>query len=102
MSYINSFSGFIVDALLRPFVGPWPALAVAALATAVLMLLIIRWTFSPERIRRTKDRLTARVLELVLFRHDAGVSLTFLNGTLDTEATVGMVDPALYRRRTTS
>src|SRR5262249_26255045 len=57
---------------------PWPALSAAALVTAVVMLLIFRWTTRPRRTRRAKDRLTARVLELVLFRHDAVVNFTAL------------------------
>src|SRR5262245_11680653 len=76
MQYLNLFTGALIDALMRPFSRPWPALAVAAAATAVLMLLIVRATSSPAAIRRAKNRLTARVLELVLFRHDALVSFT--------------------------
>jgi len=71
-----------MDALLRSFSQPWPALGATAFATAVLMLEIIRWTSSPPIIRRTKNRLTARVLELVLFRHDALVSFTALGRIL--------------------
>ena len=74
MSYLNQFTGFVLDALLRPFDSPWAALAAAALATAVVVLLIVRWTSSPATIARARGRLIARVLELVLFRHDAMVS----------------------------
>lgn len=76
MRFLNLVSGAIVDALLAPFGSLWPALTAAALVTAVAMLLIIRCTSSPERIRRAKNRFVARVLELVLFRDDAWVSLT--------------------------
>jgi hypothetical protein len=76
MSAIHTITGFLVDRLLAPFSRPWPALAAAALATAILMLLIVRWTARANATRRAKDRLTARVLELVLFRHDAVVSFT--------------------------
>lgn len=76
MRYLNFLSGFLVDGLLKPFVRPWPALAASALVTAVVMLLIIRRTSSPDRIRRSKNRFVARVLELVLYRDDAWVSLT--------------------------
>ncbi|MSR58083.1 MAG: hypothetical protein EXS05_10455 [Planctomycetaceae bacterium] len=76
MRHLNLLSGFFVDGLLKPFVRPWPALTASALVTAIVMLLIIRWTSSPERIRRAKNRFVARVLELVLFRDDAWVSLT--------------------------
>src|SRR5262249_47953489 len=63
-----------MDALLQPFHSPWGALAAAALATSVLVLWIVRWTSSPPTIARARGRLIARVLELVLFRHDAMVS----------------------------
>src|SRR5262245_37826843 len=63
-----------MDALLQPFHSPWGALAAAALATSVLVLWIVRWTSSPATIARARGRLLARVLELVLFRHDAMVS----------------------------
>jgi hypothetical protein len=74
LSYLNQFTGIVLDALLRPFDSPWGALAAAALATSVLVLSIVRWTSSPAKIARARGRLIARVLELVLFRHDALVS----------------------------
>ena len=76
MALLNQFTGFAVDALMRPFQSPWLALAAAALATSLLVLLIVRWTSSPATIVRARGRLVARVLELVLFRHDALVSFT--------------------------
>jgi hypothetical protein len=69
-------TGFLADALMRRFHSPWGALAAAALATSVLVLLIVRWTSSPATIARARGRLVARVLELVLFRHDASVSFS--------------------------
>lgn len=75
MFYVNRLFGLLVDTLLGPFERPWPALVCAALVTSVLMLLIMRWTSPGRSVRRARDRLTARVLELVLFRHDALVSL---------------------------
>jgi len=75
LSYLNQITGCVVDSLLRPFDSPWAALATAALATSVLVLLIVRWTSSPATIARARGRLIARVLELVLFRHDAMVSV---------------------------
>src|SRR5436190_23350024 len=74
MKYSNALTGLLVDTIMAPFDRPWPALAFAAFVLAIAMLLIVRWTSSPEAIRRAKGRLTARVLELVLFRHDAFVS----------------------------
>jgi len=76
MTYLNSLADFFVGTLLRQFTQPWPGLVAAALATSIVMLLVIRWVQSPASIRRAKDRLIARVLELVLFRHDAWISFT--------------------------
>jgi hypothetical protein len=76
MTYLNLIADLAVGSLLRQFTRPWPGLLAAALATSIAMLLVIRWVSSPAEIRRAKDRLVARVLELVLFRHDARVSFT--------------------------
>jgi hypothetical protein len=76
MTYLNSFADLVVGTLLRQFNRPWPGLVAVALATSIVMLLVIRWVQSPASIHRAKDRLIARVLELVLFRHDARVSFT--------------------------
>src|SRR5580704_4335107 len=76
MTYLNTFTDVFVGTLLRQFTRPWPGLVAASLAASVVMLLVIRWAQSPGGIRRAKDRLIARVLERVLFRHDARVSFT--------------------------
>lgn len=76
MAWLNAICGFFVDQLLAPFDRAWPALAAAALATALLMLFVVRLTAHPNATIRAKNRLIARVLELVLFRHDAGVSFS--------------------------
>jgi len=76
MTYLNAFADLFVGTLLQQFTRPWPGLVAAALATSIVMLLIIRRVSSPWAIRRAKDRLIARVLELVLFRHDAQISFT--------------------------
>jgi hypothetical protein len=76
MTYLNGLADLFVGTLVRQFGQPWPGLAAVALATSIVMLLVIRWASSPPAIRRAKDRLVARVLELVLFRHDARTSFT--------------------------
>jgi len=76
MTYVNTAADFFVGTLLRQFYSPWPGLVAVALATSIAMLFVIRWASSPSAIRRAKDRLIARVLELVLFRHDARLSFT--------------------------
>jgi hypothetical protein len=47
----------------------------ASLLTALLVLLIFKLTSRPSAIRRSRNRVTARVLELLLFRDDVRVSL---------------------------
>src|SRR5262245_42848241 len=74
MTFVNAFTAFIVRALVGPFDRPWPALVFTALVLSVALLLLVRWTGNPEAIRRAKDRLIARTLELVLYRHDAVLS----------------------------
>ena len=76
MTYLNGFTDLVVGSLMRQFSEPWTGLVAVSLITSIAMLLVIRVVSSPEAIRRTKDRLIARVLELVLFRHDARVSFT--------------------------
>lgn len=76
MTYVNAVTDFFVGTLLRQFHSPWPGLMAVALATSIAMLVVIRWVSSPAAIRRAKDRLIGRVLELVLFRHDAWLSFT--------------------------
>ncbi|MGE5191552.1 MAG: hypothetical protein ACM3U2_03560, partial [Deltaproteobacteria bacterium] len=86
MSHVNAITGFLVDGLMQALGRPWPALVAAALATSVLLLILIRWTSSPADVRRARDRLTARVLELVLFRHDMLVSFTAVGRILAANA----------------
>jgi hypothetical protein len=57
---------------------PWPSLVVLgvfAILTAVLTLLVVRWTSDQKAIRRVKDRIGAHVLEVRLFSDQPRVVL---------------------------
>ncbi|NQU11013.1 hypothetical protein HQ590_09500 [bacterium] len=77
MSLVRAISNGLFDVLLAPFrtANPWPGLLAVALFTAVLVLLIFRVASRPATVRRRRDRLLARVLELVLFEDDLVVNL---------------------------
>ncbi len=64
----------LVFRLLRPL----PALAVLgvfAVFTAVIMLLVVRWTSNQKAVRRVKELMGAHVLEVRLFPDQPGVVL---------------------------
>lgn len=66
------------DVVMRPLaavMSPWSLLILFALASSVLVLLIFRWTSTPEVIRHYKNMTTARLLEFLLYRNDPVVSL---------------------------
>lgn len=58
------------------FESPWPAVVILSLMAASGLLLLFQMSANPVALRRGRDRLVARVLELLLFRHDLGVSLS--------------------------
>lgn len=68
----------LFDIVLAPLrtESPWPGLLAVALLTSVVVLLIFRVSSKPATIRRKRDRLLARVLELVLFKDDLVVNLS--------------------------
>jgi len=78
MWVVNRALNGLADAVLRPFSGvsAWPALVVASLVTAVVLVALFRVSSDQEAIRRTRNRFLARTLELLLFQHDLRVSLT--------------------------
>jgi len=77
MIAINSIMTSIFDALLRPFaaLSPWSGIAVVALLTGVVMLVVYRYTSNQRAIRRAKDRIRAHLLEVRLYRDDMRVLL---------------------------
>jgi hypothetical protein len=78
MQFLNAICNAVGDALLAgfPLHSPWPGMIAAALALTVALSLIFKACSNGDAIRRTRGRLVARVLELVLYRHDMAVSLT--------------------------
>lgn len=54
---------------------PWPAMLAVSFLTSILILLVFRVTSNRASVRRKKDRLLARVLELALFKDDIVVNL---------------------------
>ncbi|MDB5390324.1 MAG: hypothetical protein JWM11_5970 [Planctomycetaceae bacterium] len=78
MSIVNHILTSLTDLLLSPwtFQSPWPALIFASLAVSGILLGLFRLSSNQTAMRRARDRLIARVLELLLFRHDLRVSLT--------------------------
>jgi len=87
MRYYNGLANSVFDFLLAPlaFESPWPGLIVVSLAAAAGLLLIFKLSSNQERIRRKKKVVFARVMELLLFRHDLGVSLTACGRILATQ-----------------
>jgi hypothetical protein len=66
--YLNS----LFDILMLPFrrTGAWLGFTVLSLVTAVVLLLIFKYTSNQVGLKKAKARVWARVLELWLFRSD--------------------------------
>ncbi|MCC7420342.1 MAG: hypothetical protein IT428_08685 [Planctomycetaceae bacterium] len=78
MRFFNQLMNFAGDLVMRPWPGasPWVGLTFASLLTAALMVFVFRLTSNQAAVRRTRNRLLARTLELLLFRHSLPVSLS--------------------------
>lgn len=78
MRYMNIAANGLFDVILAPFraESAWPGLCAVALVTSVVVLLLFRLASNPAEIRRRRNRLLARVLELVLFKDDLVVNLS--------------------------
>lgn len=78
MDFINHLLNGLFDLMLGPLQSsdPWIAMCVATAFITALLLLVFKFTSRPEAIRQSKGRLIARTLELLLFQHDMGVSIT--------------------------
>ena len=72
MRWLNAALGGLVSAVLYPFRGlpPITGLAFVALLTSVAILLVYRATSDQKALRRVKNRITAGILEILLFRDD--------------------------------
>lgn len=88
MRYVNQLMNGVFDAVLAPLrmESAWPGLCAVALLTSVLVLLIFRFASDPRKVRRRRDRLLARVLELVLFKDDLAVNLAAFGRVLAANA----------------
>lgn len=77
MSFLNRVVATVLDALLWPFRGlpPLVGLAVVALLTAVVVLLVYRKTSDQDGITAVRRRIVASLLEMRLFRDDLVVVL---------------------------
>ncbi len=66
------------DLILHPWLShsPWPSLIAGSVGAAAAMVLLFSLTSNQALLRRRRNQLFARTLELLLFRHDARVSLT--------------------------
>jgi hypothetical protein len=66
----NSLFGHLFDGLLYPFQGlnSWVAIVVLSLVTAIAMLLVYRTVSDQNGIRKTKDRIAAHLLEMLLYQ----------------------------------
>jgi uncharacterized membrane protein (DUF106 family) len=69
---VHHYLNALFDVLMLPFrrTGPWVGFAALSLLTAVVLLLIFKYTSNQEGLKRAKNKVWARVLELWLFRSD--------------------------------
>jgi len=76
MGVVNSVLGAVFDGFFVPFrtLGPWPGMIVVSLVTGILMLLIFKKTSNQDAIKRAKNQIKARLLEIRLFKNDTGGS----------------------------
>jgi uncharacterized membrane protein (DUF106 family) len=73
----NAAFGRIFEIIFMPFrqASPWFGMILISLLTGLLMLFIFRHTSNQEGIRRTKNTIKARLLELRLYKDNMRVSL---------------------------
>jgi len=77
MAVVNAAITRLFDLYLTPFAwgGAWAGVAALALVTAVLAMLIFRYTSNQRAIRRIKDLIISHLLEVALYRDDLRVVL---------------------------
>ena len=75
---INSVLNSFFDLLITPFRGVHPLwyLFVLSLLTGILMLLIFRYTSNQKKIKETKDKIKAYLIEVRIFNEDLGILLS--------------------------
>lgn len=88
MSRLNLVINGLFDLLMRPFMGhsAWPGLIATSFVTSIVLVILFHLTSNPNAIRRTRNRLLARTLELLMFQHDLRASFTACGRILLTNA----------------
>ena len=76
MSWLNRISNAIGAAIIGPWGSVTVALVVSASVLAAVIVGLFRLVGRPQSIRRARNRLLARTLELLLFGHDGRSLLT--------------------------
>ncbi|MBN2491782.1 MAG: hypothetical protein JXQ29_13125 [Planctomycetes bacterium] len=81
---MNRILAAVFAAVLAPLgaVGPWLALGVLSLVTAVVMLLVFRLVSNQAGIRRAKARVVGQLLAIRLFKDDPWMTVRGLGGAL--------------------
>lgn len=83
MGLLNGIFGALVNLMVSPCKGfPWLGLVLVSVATGALMLLIYKHTSNQAGIKKSKDQIKARLLEMLLFRDDIVVSFRSQIGIL--------------------
>ncbi len=75
---VNPLLNGLFDLLMWPCIGtsPWPGLIVASFFSAAMFVALFRVSSHQHALRRARNRLVARTLELLFFQHDLRVTLT--------------------------
>lgn len=75
---LNLVINWLFDLLMRPFrvQSAWPGLIAASLVASIVLVVLFHFSSNPNAIRRTRNRLLARTLELLMFQHDLRASFT--------------------------
>jgi hypothetical protein len=78
MSRLNLIMNGLFDVFMRPFMvhSAWPGLIATTLMASFLLVILFGITSDPNKIRRTRNRLLARTLELLMFQHDLRASFS--------------------------
>lgn len=71
---LNALSGLLMRPLLDA--SPWLAMLVFAAGAALLTLALFRLCTNPARIRRRKNRVLARIMEMAIYQDDPIVNLS--------------------------
>jgi len=84
MGFLNAILGAVFDAFFAPFasLGPWPGMIAISAVTGILMLLIFKKTSNQEGIKKAKNLIKARLLEIRLYQNDTGRSFKALGAIL--------------------